>query len=102
MKSGFKILFDNVKNIIYSINELFNKIYPKPISEKERSKAISKNFFLHFHSSKINSYSLKLFFTLGLGVIVFSLFFILIVTNPECDSNREENYKNRQKSLMVE
>jgi quinol-cytochrome oxidoreductase complex cytochrome b subunit len=46
----------------------------------ERIRAVSKNFFLHFHSPKIHAYSLKPNFTFGLGIINLSLFLILLAT----------------------
>lgn len=51
---------------------------PQPAGSKARIRAITKNFFLHFHSPKIHAYTLNPGFTLGLGVINFTLFFILL------------------------
>ncbi len=47
---------------------------------KERIRAVSKNFFIHFHSPKIHAYSLKPNFTFGLGIINLSLFLILLAS----------------------
>jgi quinol-cytochrome oxidoreductase complex cytochrome b subunit len=52
--------------------------YNPPQGSKARIRAVSKNFFLHFHSVKIHLYSLKPGFTLGLGVINVALFLILL------------------------
>ncbi len=50
----------------------------RPQGSKARIRAITKNFFLHFHSPKIHTYSLNPGFTLGLGVINLTLFFVLL------------------------
>jgi len=50
----------------------------QPQGSKARIRAITKNFFLHFHSPKIHTYSLNPGFTLGLGIINFTLFFVLL------------------------
>ncbi len=49
-----------------------------PTSALARTRAISKNFFLHIHSARLDPYVLKLNFTFGLGVIAVSLFIILV------------------------
>ena len=54
--------------------------FSKPQGSKARIRAITKNFFLHFHSPKIHAYSLYPGFTFGLGVINVALFFILLIT----------------------
>ena len=70
-------------NLRLSLNTLFARIrsvFSPRESDLTRSHAISKNFFLHIHDSKIHLYSLRPGFTLGLGVIAFCLFTILAVT----------------------
>jgi len=49
-----------------------------PLSALERTRAISKNFFLHIHSARLDPYVLKPNFTFGLGVVAVSLFIILM------------------------
>ena len=41
---------------------------------------MSQNFFLHIHSPKIGTFTLKPAFTFGLGVVSVSLFMILLIT----------------------
>ncbi len=48
-----------------------------PSTTLERTRAISKNFFLHIHSARLDPYILKPNFTFGLGVVAVSLFIIL-------------------------
>lgn len=60
------------------IQSIFRHGYPN--NDVDRSEVIFKNFFLHFHPVKCHKHSLNPFFTLGLGVICFSLFIILICT----------------------
>ncbi len=47
---------------------------------KRRIGKISKNFFLHIHANKVHPNSLKSTYTFGLGVILGSLFGIMILT----------------------
>ena len=56
------------------------KIFQQPQGSKARIRAVSKNFFLHFHSPKIHAYTLQPFFSYGLGVINLALFLILLTT----------------------
>jgi len=51
-----------------------------PATTLERTRAISKNFFLHIHAAKLDPYVLKPTFTFGLGVVATSLFLILITS----------------------
>jgi quinol-cytochrome oxidoreductase complex cytochrome b subunit len=77
---GLDTLFNSIRT---SWKNLLKRGF-RPALEKqtdlERSRAISKNFFLHIHSSKIHIYSLQPGFTFGLGLMVFFLFVILVVT----------------------
>jgi quinol-cytochrome oxidoreductase complex cytochrome b subunit len=57
-----------------------NKLLTTSSDSRERIRAVAKNFFLHFHSSRIHPYSLRPSFTLGLGVINLSLFLILLIS----------------------
>jgi quinol-cytochrome oxidoreductase complex cytochrome b subunit len=49
-----------------------------PSSPLERTRAISKNFFLHIHTAKLDPYVLRPAYTFGLGIIAVSLFVILL------------------------
>lgn len=51
-----------------------------PTSDRERSRAVFNNFFLHVHATRINPRSLRLTTTWGLGVSLVSQFVILTVT----------------------
>ena len=53
---------------------------PLPSSDLGRSQTTFSNLFLHVHPVKTHAHSLRPGYTLGLGVISFSLFLILIVT----------------------
>ncbi len=53
---------------------------PLPSSDLGRSQTAFSNFFLHIHPVKTHVNSLRPRYTLGLGVIAFSLFIILAVT----------------------
>ena len=51
-----------------------------PVSDRERSRAVSRTFFLHFQASRIHPFSLRPGYTLGLGVLSAFLFVVLTVT----------------------
>lgn len=53
---------------------------PLPSSDLGRASTSFTNFFLHLHPVKVHRNSLKATYTLGLGLISFFLFFILVVT----------------------
>ena len=53
---------------------------PLPSSDLGRASTSFTNFFLHLHPVKVHRNSLKASYTLGLGLISFFLFFILVVT----------------------
>ena len=53
---------------------------PLPSSDLGRSQTTFTNLFLHIHPVKTHVHSLKPWYTLGLGVISFSLFVILTAT----------------------
>ncbi len=53
---------------------------PLPSSDLGRSQTTFSNLFLHVHPVKTHVHSLRPWYTLGLGVIAFSLFVILAVT----------------------
>ena len=62
--------------------EIWSSIFrhPLPDSDLGRSQTSFTNFFLHIHPVKVNKHTLKPWFTMGLGLISFFLFVILIVT----------------------
>ncbi len=62
--------------------EIWSSIFrhPLPDSDLGRSQTSFTNFFLHIHPVKVNTHTLKPWFTMGLGLISFFLFVILIVT----------------------
>ena len=72
---GWKSLVELPENIWRSI---FRN--PLPSSDLGRASTSFTNFFLHLHPVKVHRNSLKASFTLGLGLISFFLFFILVVT----------------------
>jgi len=47
---------------------------------KERVRRITRNFFLHIHSTRVQPYVLKPTYTFGLGVILGMLFLVMIFT----------------------
>ncbi len=60
------------------LRSVFRHNYPN--NDVDRSEIVFKNFFLHFHPVKCHKHVLDPFYTLGLGVILTSLFGLLIVT----------------------
>jgi quinol-cytochrome oxidoreductase complex cytochrome b subunit len=53
---------------------------PWPSTDLERSSTSFTNFFLHIHPVKVHKNTLRPTYTLGLGLISFFLFMILVVT----------------------
>ena len=53
---------------------------PWPTTDLERSSTSFTNFFLHIHPVKVHKNTLRPTYTLGLGLISFFLFLILVVT----------------------
>ncbi|MEX2662305.1 MAG: cytochrome b N-terminal domain-containing protein, partial [Vicinamibacterales bacterium] len=51
-----------------------------PRTDKDRAAAMISSFFLHVHSAKVQRHSLRASYTIGLGLISFYLFVVLIVT----------------------
>ena len=62
--------------------EIWSSIFrhPLPDSDLGRSQTSFTNFFLHIHPVKVDRHTLKPWFTMGLGLMSFFLFVILIVT----------------------
>lgn len=72
-------LRDNLRDFPRNVwRSLFRNSLPS--SDLGRSQTSFSNFFLHIHPVKTHVHSLRPFYTLGLGVIAFSLFIILAVT----------------------
>ncbi len=75
-KAGLlKALQDFPKNVW---NSVFRN--PLPSNDLEKSATSFTNFFLHIHPVKVHKHSLRPAYTLGLGLISFFLFVILILT----------------------
>ena len=55
-------------------------IMEKEYNGKERVGKITRNFFLHIHSTRVHLNSLKPTYTFGLGIILGFLFLIMIFT----------------------
>ncbi len=53
---------------------------PLPSSDLERASTSFTNFFLHIHPVKVHKNTLRPVYTMGLGLISFFLFLILVVT----------------------
>ncbi|MEX0983121.1 MAG: cytochrome b N-terminal domain-containing protein [Bacteroidales bacterium] len=47
---------------------------------RERIRRVTQNFFLHIHSTRVHPYSLKPFYTFGLGIILGFLLVVMMVT----------------------
>jgi quinol-cytochrome oxidoreductase complex cytochrome b subunit len=77
---GFNTVISNLMLTLRSARDKCAQMRKPKSRDIERSRAISKNFFLHIHSAKVHLYSLQPSFTLGLGLITFFLFLILIFT----------------------
>ncbi|MBI4912052.1 MAG: cytochrome b N-terminal domain-containing protein [Acidobacteria bacterium] len=61
---------------------VWNSIFrnPVPSNDVERSATTFTNFFLHIHPVKVHPNSLRPIYTMGLGLISFFLFLILVLT----------------------
>jgi quinol-cytochrome oxidoreductase complex cytochrome b subunit len=77
---GFNDVIANIKLTLRSLSRTYHKSRAPKLRDIERSRAVSKNFFLHIHSAKVHLYTLRPSFTLGLGLITFFLFVILVLT----------------------
>jgi len=51
-----------------------------PGTDQERAQTVFGNFFLHFHPVRVHAHTLPVAYTLGLGLISFFLFVILVVS----------------------
>jgi quinol-cytochrome oxidoreductase complex cytochrome b subunit len=72
-------LFSAVKTLPTNIwNSIFRN--PLPGNDVERSATSFTNFFLHIHPVKVHKNTLRPLYTMGLGLMAFFLFVILVVT----------------------
>jgi len=72
-----------MSNILKDLpGNVWNSIFrnPLPTSDLERASTSFTNFFLHVHPVKVHKNTLRPIYTMGLGLIAFFLFLILIVT----------------------
>ena len=73
-------------SLIASLREfpknVWNSIFrnPVPSNDLERSATTFTNFFLHIHPVKVHPNSLRPIYTMGLGLVSFFLFVILVLT----------------------
>lgn len=79
-KNGLKTFGDNLKDVKTSVKTSVRRYEWPPKSDREKSQAVFQNFFLHIQSARIHKFSLKPFYTWGLGLMSFFLFIILCVT----------------------
>jgi quinol-cytochrome oxidoreductase complex cytochrome b subunit len=71
---------NNLAASVGSMLAVLRRVATERTSVRERSRSVSRNFFLHMHSTRTHLYSLRPGFTLGLGVLSFSLFLLLLLT----------------------
>ncbi len=71
--------FKNILRLPKTLKESIIR-HGKPTSDRTKSEVVMSNIFLHIHSTRIQRYTLKKTFTMGLGVMAAASFFILIVT----------------------
>jgi quinol-cytochrome oxidoreductase complex cytochrome b subunit len=74
-KSYLKVLKEMPANIRHSI---FRN--PLPQTDLGRAQTSFTNFFLHVHPVKVNRHTLKPWYTMGLGLITFFLFVLLVAS----------------------
>ena len=72
LKDSIRYLPRNLKQSIFR--------HGLPVTDQERSEAVYENFFLHVHPVKVHRNTLRFPYTLGLGLISFYLFIILVGT----------------------
>lgn len=60
------------------VRSIFRHNYPN--NDVDRSEVVFKNFFLHLHPVKCHKLTIDPWRTLGLGMIAFSLFLLLVIT----------------------
>lgn len=71
---------DSLKDALGSFVAALLRLQTERTTVRERSRAVSRNFFLHMHSARTHLFSLRPGFTLGLGILCLSLFLILLLT----------------------
>ncbi|MDZ4246512.1 MAG: cytochrome b N-terminal domain-containing protein [Dehalococcoidia bacterium] len=63
-------------------NRIWESIFRQgyPSSDENRARIMFNSWFLHLHPVKVKSHTLEIGYTLGLGVISFVLFSVLVIT----------------------
>jgi quinol-cytochrome oxidoreductase complex cytochrome b subunit len=79
-QSGLRTFADNARDLKNAVRSSIRRYEWPPKSDRERSQAIFQNFFLHIQSARVHKYSLKWWYTMGLGLMSFFLFLILCIT----------------------
>ncbi len=71
-----------MKTLLEFPRTVWNSVFRNPIPDSDlgRSQTSFTNFFLHIHPVKVNRHTLKPLYTLGLGLMSFFLFVILVFT----------------------
>ena len=78
-KSGLRELIANLRALPANlISAIFR--HGAPESTRTRSQTVFSNVFLHIHSVRTHRWSLRKWFTCGLGIASAALFLILTVT----------------------
>jgi quinol-cytochrome oxidoreductase complex cytochrome b subunit len=70
------------KSLVELPSNVWHSIFRNPLPDSDYGRASTSftNFFLHIHPVKVHRNTLRPLYTLGLGLMSFFLFFILIVT----------------------
>ncbi|MCP4403717.1 MAG: DUF4405 domain-containing protein [bacterium] len=77
---GLKAFLGNIAALPRAIRDSFLRHEWPPTSDREKSQAVFHNFFLHIQPARMHKYSLKPYYTMGLGLIAFFLFIVLGMT----------------------
>ena len=72
-------LRESIKQLPRNIRESFSRQEGETLEQK-RAAAVFGNIFLHLHPVRVHTNSLRLGYTLGLGLITFFLFLILVIS----------------------
>lgn len=79
-EKGLQIFIKNIKKLKENILGSFLRHEWPPKSDRSKSQTVFTNFFLHIQSPRIHKFSLKPWYTMGLGIMTFFLFVIATVT----------------------
>ncbi|NGX43331.1 MAG: Cytochrome b6 [Chlamydiae bacterium] len=77
--NGVKKFTQNIRDIPSEVVKSVSR-YGAPTSDRAASEKVFHNFFLHIHSVKTHLWTLKPFFTMGLGMISFASFVLLTIS----------------------